>query len=118
MLRHAAWAILVVLASLGVGMAGYWYFEPEGVRDFPDAFVNAAMLLGGMGPIHQPKTTGGKIFAGLYALYAGLVFLVVVGLLAAPVLHRILHKFHWGEPDTPAAQAKGTGDKRKTAARK
>ena len=101
MLRHAAWAILVVIASLGIGMAGYWYFEPEGIRDWPDAFVNAAMLLGGMGPIHQPKTSGGKIFAGLYALYAGLLFIVVSGIVLAPVVHRVLHKFHSdaGSPD-------------------
>ena len=112
MLRHAVWAVLVVVASLGIGMAGYWYFEREYIHDFPDAFVNAAMLLGGMGPVHLPKTSGGKIFAGLYALYAGLVFLVVVGLLFAPVLHRILHKFHWGEPDKPDTRAKGKTAKR------
>jgi hypothetical protein len=99
MLRHAGLAVLVVVASLGIGMAGYWYFEPDGVKDWRDAFVNAAMLLGGMGPVHLPKTPGGKVFAGLYALYAGLVFLVVVGLLFAPILHRILHRFHWGEAD-------------------
>jgi hypothetical protein len=53
------------------------------------------MLLGGMGPIHSPVTDSGKVFAGLYALYAGLVFLVAAALLFAPVLHRLLHRFHW-----------------------
>jgi hypothetical protein len=55
------------------------------------------MLLGGMGPVNAPATPGGKLFAGLYALYAGLVFLIVAGLLLAPVVHRILHRFHWEE---------------------
>ncbi|MFZ3088290.1 MAG: hypothetical protein WA123_09540, partial [Methylotenera sp.] len=59
------------------------------------AFLNAAMLLGGMGPVDAPVTDGGKLFAGIYALYAGLVFLIVVGLVLAPVVHRIMHKFHW-----------------------
>jgi hypothetical protein len=53
------------------------------------------MLLGGMGPVDVPRTDGGKVFAGLYALYAGLVFLVTAGLVAAPVVHRVMHKFHW-----------------------
>jgi hypothetical protein len=52
------------------------------------------MLLGGMGPVDAPKTDAGKVFAGLYALYAGLVFLIVAGLLLAPVAHRLLHRFH------------------------
>ena len=68
------------------------YFENLSWRD---AFVNSAMLLGGMGPVDMPKTDGGKLFAGLYALYAGLVFLVAVAVVLSPVLHRILHKFHW-----------------------
>jgi hypothetical protein len=53
------------------------------------------MLLGGMGPVHTPTTEGGKVFAGLYALYAGLVFLVAAALLFAPIFHRLLHRFHW-----------------------
>ena len=60
-----------------------------------DAFVNAAMLLGGMGPVNPLQTDAGKLFAGLYALYAGLVFLAVAGLLLAPFAHRLLHWFHW-----------------------
>ena len=75
-----------------LGMAGYEYFEQLLWRD---AFLNAAMLLGGMGPVNTPQTNGGKVFAGLYALYAGLVFLVVAALVIAPVAHRVMHKFHW-----------------------
>ena len=91
-LSHAAVALLLLLVSLLIGMAGYAGFEHLPWRD---AFLNAAMLLGGMGPVDPPRSDAGKLFAGLYALYAGLVFLVVVGLVFTPVLHRLMHKFHW-----------------------
>src|SRR5882724_287115 len=81
--RHAALAGLVVLVSLGAGMAGYAYFERLG---WIDAFLNSAMLLGGMGPVDAPKTPGGKLFAGCYALYAGLVFLVTGSILLALIV--------------------------------
>ena len=90
--RHAAAALGLMILSLVIGMAGYEYFEDLAWRD---AFLDAAMLLGGMGPVHTPVTPGGKLFAGCYALYAGIVFLVVAGLLLAPVVHRLLHRFHW-----------------------
>src|SRR5690349_20059994 len=89
---HAAAATLLVLLSLLGGMAGYEHFEHLPWRD---SFLNSSMLMGGMGPVDPPRTNGGKIFAGLFALYAGLVFLVTAGLVLAPVVHRILHKFHW-----------------------
>ncbi len=89
---HAATAISFLLLSLFIGMAGYMYFEHLPWRD---AFLNSAMLMGGMGPVDAPKTNGGKLFAGLYALYAGLVLLVAVGLVFTPVVHRLMHKFHW-----------------------
>lgn len=73
-LLHSLLAFAFVGVALGAGMLGYLYFENEHVRTWPDAFLNVAMLLGGMGPIHSPGTEGGKGFAGLYALYAGLVF--------------------------------------------
>lgn len=91
---HFAFAASLLVGSLAAGMAGYMYFESLAWRD---AFVNAAMLLGGMGPVDMPKTDGGKIFAGLYALYAGLLILVTAGVVLSPVLHRILHKFHWAD---------------------
>jgi hypothetical protein len=90
-LRHAASAGALVVASLAMGMSGYVYFEH---LTWLDAFVDASMILGGMGPVHNPQTTGGKLFAGCYALYCGLVFLVTVGVVLAPVLHRALHRFH------------------------
>jgi hypothetical protein len=92
MLRHVVAAVAVLVLSLVLGIAGYEYFERLPWRD---AFLNSAMLMGGMGPVDAPRTDGGKVFAGLYALYAGLVFLVASGLVFAPVVHRVLHRFHW-----------------------
>ncbi len=97
MASHFAAAAILVVLSLLVGMWGYERYENLLWRD---AFLNAAMLLGGMGPVNDPETDGGKLFAGLYALYAGLVFLVVAALLLAPVVHRVLHRLHW-EADNP-----------------
>jgi hypothetical protein len=92
MLRHSAGAAALVALSLVIGMAGYVGFEH---LSWLDAFLNAAMLLGGMGPIHNPETWGGKLFAGIYALYCGLVVIVTMGVVLAPLLHRALHKFHF-----------------------
>src|SRR2546425_10739927 len=89
--QHAALASAVVLVSLGTGMAGYAYFEGLG---WIDAFFNSAMLLGGMGPGDAPKTPGGKLFAGCYALYAGLLFLVTGSIILAPGVAPLLHRFH------------------------
>ena len=94
--RHALFAALIMTFSLFVGMAGYAYFEHLPWRD---AFLNSAMLLGGMGPVDPLKTPAGKLFAGFYALYAGIVFLGTATVLLAPVLHRILHRFHCDEHD-------------------
>ena len=94
LLKHVAAALLMAIFSLAVGMTGYGWFEHLAWRD---AFLNAAMLLGGMGPVNSPLTDAGKLFAGLYALYAGLIFLIVVGVMLAPMLHRVLHTFHWEE---------------------
>lgn len=91
-------ATLLVLLSLFAGMAGYERFEHLAWRD---AFLNSSMLMGGMGPVDAPRSNGGKIFAGLFALYAGLVFLVTAGLVFAPVIHRLLHKFHWQQDREP-----------------
>lgn len=89
--RHTGVAFLVLGGSLVIGMWGYWYFES---LTWIDAFLNAAMLLGGMGPVESPRTAGGKLFAGIYALYAGMVVLVAASILLAPMVHRFLHHFH------------------------
>lgn len=83
-------------ASLGIGMIGYHGFER---LPWLDAFLNAAMLLGGMGPVEVPVTEAGKLFAGCYALYCGLVVLFVAGIIFAPVAHRIMHRLHLEERD-------------------
>ncbi|HET9252035.1 MAG TPA: hypothetical protein VFP58_07965 [Candidatus Eisenbacteria bacterium] len=94
MLGHFLGALALMVFSLLLGMAGYTHLERLPALD---AFLNSAMLLGGMGPLHHPQTPGGKLFAGCYALYAGLVFIVIAGVILAPVVHRVLHKLHWEE---------------------
>ena len=91
LLRHLLISAGIVVVSLVVGIAGYEHFEHLALRD---AFLNAAMLLGGMGPVDTNLSPAGKVFAGAYALYAGLVFVVAAGVLLAPVVHRILHSVH------------------------
>ena len=81
----------VLACALGIGMAGYHIFEK---MNWVDSFANAAMILSGMGPFGPLATTCGKIFAGCYALFSGLVFITVTGILLAPVAHRAMHKFH------------------------
>ena len=94
--RHAAAAVVLLAFSLWLGMLGYEHYEH---LEWHDAFLNACMLLGGMGPVNNPTSDAGKLFAGWYALYAGVIFLVVVSILLAPVLHRCLHLFHADERD-------------------
>lgn len=84
--------------SLAIGMVGYRCFERQ---SWPEAFVNSAMLLSAMGPVSDPQTDAGKIFAGCYALYCGLVFLFTAGLLVTPFAHRMLHLFHADPDDDP-----------------
>ncbi len=84
-------SLALVLVSLGMGILGYMALE--GMEPV-DAFLNAAMLMGGMGPVGVLTTEGGKIFAGLYAMYCGFVLLVSVAIFITPVFHRVLHHFH------------------------
>ena len=96
MADHVALAAVLVGVSLLVGMWGYEHYEHLLWRD---AFLNTAMLLAGMGPVDPLRSNGGKVFAGIFALYAGVVFLVVAGLFLVPVIHRIAHLFHFeGKP--------------------
>jgi hypothetical protein len=93
---HLAAVLGLMAFSLALGMAGYMGFER---MSWQDAFVNSAMLLGGMGPVGELKTNAGKIFAGCYALYAGLIFIISAGVVLAPVLHRLMHRFHLAQKD-------------------
>ncbi|WP_373502939.1 hypothetical protein [Aestuariivirga sp.] len=98
LLRNGLWSMVIIAVSLGIGMAGYMGFEYMGAVD---AFVNAAMILSGMGPLTPLFTTGGKIFAGLYAIVSGLLLFAVAGLILAPIYHRILHRFHVQDGNDP-----------------
>jgi hypothetical protein len=95
------WALLLgvvlITVSLAIGMVGYRYYFPT--LDWADAFVNAAMILSGMGPLAVPETTAAKIFSGMYAIYSGLMLVMTAGVIFAPLVHRFLHKLHADEDD-------------------
>lgn len=101
MLSHTAFAgrmlvnIFAAAIIIGLALAGgmYGYHTLEGLS-WLDSFLNAAMLLGGMGPVDAMHTDAGKVFAGAYALACGLLFVLVAGVVLAPVLHRVLHALH------------------------
>jgi hypothetical protein len=95
MARSCGAAVLLIGLSLLGGMAGYRHFEG---MEWVDAFANASMILSGMGPLTPLQTWGGKLFAGLYALYSGLALIAATSLILAPIVHRALHRFHL-EPD-------------------
>jgi hypothetical protein len=94
LLLHTAIALALIAVSVAIGMTGYVGLEHLAPLD---AFLNTAMLLGGMGPVNAPVTPAGKLFAGFFALYAGLVFIVTAALLFTPLLHRLMHLFHWDD---------------------
>lgn len=89
--RNAGIVALSLLLSLLIGMAGYHWLAP---MSWVDAFVNAAMLIGGMGPVDPLRNQPVKVFAGVYAIYCGVVFIATVGLLLTPVASHVLHRFH------------------------
>jgi hypothetical protein len=94
MLVHAGTALVMMGISLLAGIVGYMHYEHLQPLD---AFLNAAMLLGGMGPVKTDLSAPGKLFAGCYALYSGLFFVAVMGVVLAPAIHRVLHTLHWAE---------------------
>ena len=89
---HVIIALGIVFVSLGIGIVGYHEFEG---LSWIDATANASMILGGMGPLNQLQTNAGKLFASFYALFSGIIFLVAVAVLLAPVVHRFLHRFNF-----------------------
>ncbi|HEX9019960.1 MAG TPA: hypothetical protein VF903_01725 [Nitrospirota bacterium] len=90
-LRYAGFSLLILIFSIGIGTGGYHVF---GGLPWIDAFLNASMILTGMGPVDRLETTAGKLFASCYALFSGISFLTFVGVLFAPLYHRFLHKLH------------------------
>lgn len=91
LLRNIVFGLIFLVVGLFIGMVGYRYTEG---MSWVDAFVNASMILSGMGPLGTLATNGGKIFAGFYALFSGLAFIFIVGVILAPIVHRFFHKFH------------------------
>ena len=89
--KYALISLSLIIVSLLIGMVGYHMFEGY---SWVDSFLNAAMLMGGMGPVNVLHTDAGKVFAGIYALYCGSIELVAIGVFAAPIVHRFLHHFH------------------------
>ena len=89
-------AILLILFALFIGIAGYHWIAGF---DWADSLLNASMILGGMGPVNLLTSTGAKVFASLYALFSGLVFIAVMGIVFTPIVHRMLHKFHIDDRD-------------------
>jgi len=91
LLKCSGIIMAAILVSLAIGMWGYHHFEG---MEWIDAFHNAAQILGGMGEVGTVKTFNGKLFSGIYAIYCGLVLLASMGLLFAPIMHRMMHIFH------------------------
>ena len=106
---NVAIAAVLILSSLAVGMLGYHFLEPLG---WLDSFLNASMILSGMGPLWSPKTDAGKLFAGVYALYSGIAVLAVAGVIFAPLIHRLLHRFHAEDSDQPDPPSRQPRDSR------
>ena len=91
-IRHSAIAVAAVIVALLIGIVGYHGFEG---LPWIDATLNASMILGGMGPVDCLRTAGGKIFASAYALFSGVLFIGLMGIILAPFVHRLLHRFHF-----------------------
>ncbi|PJD90592.1 MAG: hypothetical protein CK424_07890 [Legionella sp.] len=91
MIRNAFIGLMLIIAALFIGMSGYYVFEQ---MSWVDAFLNASMILSGMGPVTKLTTTAGKLFAGMYALFSGLAFIAIVVIILSPVIHKFFRKIH------------------------
>ena len=105
--RNITWGILFIILALWVGMLGYHFFEK---MPWVDAFVNAAMILSGMGPFGPMSSSAGKIFAGFYALFSGLTFILIIGVIFAPIVHRFFHKIHLDTVNAPRKEKRTPGN--------
>jgi hypothetical protein len=106
LLTAGRFGAMLIAISLAVGMLGYRFIEG---LPFVDAFLNASMILSGMGPLHNPQTTAGKIFAGCYALYSGFAVLGIAAVIFAPVMHRLFHRFHILDTESHARRKADAG---------
>jgi hypothetical protein len=97
--QNLSFGLIFMAVSLSIGMLGYHYFEK---MSWSDAFVNAAMILSGMGPVSTLDNDSAKIFAGCYALFSGIAFILASGIIFAPLIHRFFHKFHLDTEDEPS----------------
>jgi len=95
-LKFLGYALILLTFSLGIGMAGYRYHTG---MSWMDAYLNASMILTGMGPVDQMPTPGAKFFAGTYALFSGVIFLSTVAVMFTPIVHRLLHLMHIDDLD-------------------
>jgi len=108
---HASLVVSMLVVSLAIGMVGFHAID---AMSWLDAFFNASMLLGGMGPVFDhPLSDDGKLFAGLYALYCGLVVIAAIGVMLAPVMHRVMHRLHWEDKSDPDDDRRDTRRKRR-----
>jgi len=89
--------LAMIAGALAIGIVGYMTLEGLG---FIDAFLNASMILSGMGPLHNPTSTAGKIFAGIYALFSGFAVLAIAAIMFAPLVHRMFHRFHIADAES------------------
>lgn len=97
MLKFLGFAMVIALIALAIGVVGYHYIAE---MDWVDSILNASMILGGMGPMGELKSDAAKLFASAYALFSGLVFISVMGIVLAPAAHRALHVFHLDDDDS------------------
>lgn len=91
MVGSAGLGLVLLLVALCIGICGYHWLAG---LDWVDSLLEASMILGGMGPINPLPNTSAKIFASIYALFSGVVFIALMGLLLTPIVHRVMHKFH------------------------
>lgn len=96
MVNHVVGAGVLVLGSLLFGIGGHLYLEDH---SWHEAFLNSTMMLGGIGPVILPKTSAGTLFVSFFGMYGGLLFVAIIGIILTPVIHRLQHRFHWGEED-------------------
>ena len=107
--RSAFVALALIATSLLIGIFGYHFIARLG---WVDAFLNASMILSGMGPVDEIRGNAAKIFAGCYALFSGIVFITTAGLLLAPLMHRLMHKFHLESKEDDDTEGKAKPDRR------